>query len=116
MGRLPRSPGLDRAPLYAPLLRLLDGLNVDANTVADRYGVTTNTLSTARRTGKSFPWFRVPTGGIRYPVAGLVSIELQQHGRVTLDNVKLVLLSDPNLTESQKAALSARLDTAFSTG
>ena len=120
MGRLKRTQDVDRSPLYAPLCRLLDDVFVDTVDLAERYGYDKNTLSNLRRRDggkRSFPYVRLPGGGIRYPVSGVVAMELQgTYGAMTLDRVKLLLLADPGLSEHQKAALSARLDKAFAGG
>lgn len=117
MGRLKRTQEVDRAPLYAPLVRLLDDVFVDGATLAARYGYTATALVQMRRRNRSYPWVRTPSGGIRYPVGAIVSHDLaNMHGGITADRVKLVILGTPHLSEAQKADLCERVDKAFSGG
>lgn len=105
---LPRHMLLD--PAYAPVIALVDSVNLLASEVSKHLRLTEDTLSNMRRRGTGPAYTKLPSGRVLYPLSGVLEWEIAgQGGAVTPERLSLALATVPGLDVAMRQRIEAQL-------
>lgn len=111
----PESPAVPDAPLYGPLLDVLNDQLVKVGTIAKRWGCSPTHLGNLRRRGKGPAWVRLyPGGPVRYRWRDVLAYEAAgQGGALTMDRVALAVSTTPGADPGSLVKVISHLRAAF---
>jgi hypothetical protein len=111
---------------YAPLVHLLKDTLIRPRELAERWRYDDDHLANLRRRNVGVPWLRLPTatgktdkpsGAIRYRLSEIVAAEISgMGGALSLERVCLVISSCEFLSDVQRAAVIAKLNSVLGGG
>lgn len=114
---LPTPKNVIHAPLFRPLLNVLDDVLLTADEVAQRFRLTVDTLSNQRRANVGLPFVKFETGAVRYRASDVIAYQIHgSAGPVTLNEVELAISAASDVPEhyrvrvleTVRAALTSR--------
>lgn len=101
-------------PAYRPLMQLLDGVLMTPKEVGAHLRYSAEQLSNLRRGTKGPPWFKLPSGGVRYDLAELTAWQMSgTRGPLTMDRVALAVASCAAVPIEHRAAIMRHLEQAL---
>ncbi len=108
-------PGYTTAiEVYQPLMRLLDGVLLTSAEAGTHLRYSPEQMSNLRRTAKGPPFFKLPTGAVRYEASALLAWQLQGlQGALSVERVTLAVSACNAVPPDHRATIIAHLEKAF---
>jgi hypothetical protein len=99
---------------HRPLMQLLDGMLLTPKEVGAHLRYSQEQLSNLRRGTKGPPWFKLPSGGVRYDLAELTAWQLSgARGPLTMDRIALAIASCAAVPIEHRAEIVRHLEQAL---